>query len=189
MELIKLFPTPVLVDTISVSEYSSILNEVLPHKEKIYENLEDYVWKDNVESSISKIDNIIAEFNWPILKEIIDLRVKEFLSCHKFYKNKNYELNASWINITQHNGYQGLHVHGGDFSTISGVIYLDVPPGDLGNIFFMLGPREDTFYGSSEIKPENGKIIIFPGFFPHGVLPNKTNTKRVSLSFNYEKIK
>ena len=32
--------------------------------------------------------------------------------------------------------------------------------------------------------PQVGKLVLFPGWLPHGIMTNTTDNKRVSLSFN-----
>jgi hypothetical protein len=38
--------------------------------------------------------------------------------------------------------------------------------------------------GSEEIPPQAGKLLLFPPWLPHGVLPYKGERLRISLAFN-----
>jgi hypothetical protein len=82
-----------------------------------------------------------------------------------------------WFNIAKPNEKTGLHDHA-HLSKLSAVTYLQAEP-DSGNLYF----REE---GSADlsIKPEIGKIIIFPPHLRHGVKQNCSSSDRISFAFN-----
>ena len=105
----------------------------------------------------------------------------------------------SWAMINNKGDFNQLHNH--LFSTdtlrvdLSGVYYVKVPDGDVGNIAFRdprPGINGNTFIHSRyngglewEYRfPKEGLMYIFPSFLDHMVLPNKTDEDRISISFN-----
>ena len=75
------------------------------------------------------------------------------------------------------------HVHAQ--SAISGVYYVRVPPqaGDLklqDPRGFPMFPFERSHY----ISPEEGDLVLFPGWLPHAVLPTMGDEPRIAIAFN-----
>ena len=79
---------------------------------------------------------------------------------------------------------------------LSGVYYVDVPP-ESGNIVFIddnphaayqppLFPGAENYLGgrSLEIDAKEGTMLIFPSWLDHKVLRNRSDRRRMSLSFN-----
>jgi len=107
----------------------------------------------------------------------------------------NIHLTHSWV-VSQYAGeYNPWHHHSGDFSA---VIFLKLPPKmheeweeewkdhypSNGLLEFMfgenLGFRSDTL----KVKPEVGKLLMFPSWLKHFVYPFKSEGERRSMSFN-----
>ncbi len=94
-----------------------------------------------------------------------------------------------WFNDNWENAYNKTHVH--PDSDWSGVYYIEVPEGDCGQLTFY-DPRPaaqmagEEFQQTVKVQPEEGKIVIFPSWLPHGVEPNLTEGRRISVSFNLE---
>lgn len=100
-----------------------------------------------------------------------------------------------WININRKFNTNSVHIH--DNSFISGAFYLKAMPGQ-GNIVFYKNYSQDypiasaakiqqyTQINNSAITftPETAKLIMFPGWLPHGVEHNDTDEDRISISFN-----
>ena len=82
-----------------------------------------------------------------------------------------------WYNINGYDCYNKLHLHNVE-KGYSGVFYIDVPDKDMGNLYFEDG---------TEYKPIPNRLILFPTDLKHGVKPNQSNQKRISMSFNYLK--
>ena len=94
----------------------------------------------------------------------------------------------SWFSKFEKGNYAHIHHHG--HHDISGVYYYKTN-GEDGKIFFETpNPFLDTqlcyrSYGETwEHKPQEGKILLFPGWLRHGVQTNETDNTRISLSFN-----
>lgn len=117
----------------------------------------------------------------------------------------NVRFNQSWFHITNDGGFHDAHIHGN--CSWCGIYYLasgevdDVPPGgteaagnginrfyspiqtggglrDFGNAY--LGR------GYVDIRPTDGRLVLFPSYLLHSALPYRGATDRIILSFNSE---
>lgn len=100
-----------------------------------------------------------------------------------------------WFNINHKNHTNAVHTH--DNSFISGVFYLKAKPGQ-GNINFYKSYSQDFITASQapigkftslsasamSFVPQTQKLILFPGWLPHGVERNELDEDRISISFN-----
>ena len=102
-----------------------------------------------------------------------------------------------WYNVNTPNSYNMPHTHPN--CLMSGVFYIKVPE-NSGNIVFtrpeieslelshfnngtnITNPYTNTSYS---IKPQKGKLILFPSYLSHYVEQNKSNEDRISISFNF----
>ncbi|WP_111640297.1 2OG-Fe(II) oxygenase family protein [Marinimicrobium alkaliphilum] len=86
-------------------------------------------------------------------------------------------------------------VHNHPNAWFSGVYYAKVPDDNqkAGSICFrdpiLARTYSRSFYRSSQseiccLPPEEGLMVIFPGWFEHSVRPNQTDDDRVAISFN-----
>lgn len=136
---------------------------------------------------------------YPEMKELEDKILEQTWQCYRDY-GYNQEagfpvLENLWFNINMKGHTNSVHIH--DNSFISGAYYLKATP-EQGNITFYKSFYQDyitasqapiveyTPINSSAItfQPETSKLVLFPGFLPHGVERNNTDEERISLSFN-----
>lgn len=118
-------------------------------------------------------------------------------AARQFWDLQRFEplMTFMWCNVNGKNSYHAEHLH--PFSHISGVFYVSCAP-DSGDISFK-DPRPGRMmvpppvaHSSPEnsmvikIRPEDGKLLMFPSFLEHSVAQNPTDTERVSVSFNFE---
>ena len=105
-----------------------------------------------------------------------------------------------WANINRKNSLNMTHVHPGCF--LSGVYYVSADPElDQGcisfrrnydwvmhhrNYFNNLKGKECPAFLEEYVSlpPRTGALLLFPSTLPHNVDPNKSDTDRVSISFN-----
>ena len=107
----------------------------------------------------------------------------------------NIHMAHSWV-VSQYAGeYNPWHHHSGDFSS---VIYLKLPPKmneeikedwkdhypANGLIEFMFGENLGFRSDILKVKPEVGKLLMFPSWLKHFVYPFKSEGERRSMSFN-----
>lgn len=98
------------------------------------------------------------------------------------------KLDSLWVNLLRGRGHHSAHIH--PYSTISGTVYVEVPPGS-GAIRFedprlplmMAAPqRPDTFVA---IQPRSGLLLMWESWLRHEVLPGSGRSERLSISFNF----
>lgn len=83
-----------------------------------------------------------------------------------------------WFNVAAEGEMTGLHDHA-HLATLSGVLYLQAQEECCGDLYFRKEGLADLI-----IKPEVGKMVIFPPFLRHGVHPNLSVNERISFAFN-----
>lgn len=85
-----------------------------------------------------------------------------------------------WFNIAKPGESTGWHDHKNN-ATLSGVYYLDVPK-NSGDIKFREKNKEA--YNECSLSSKTGKMILFDSKLDHSVSINKSQSSRISLSFN-----
>jgi uncharacterized protein (TIGR02466 family) len=104
-----------------------------------------------------------------------------------------FEITGCWGNINPKGGMNSSHTHPNNF--LSGVYYVALPEG-TGQIVFtdprpqagvMIPPtaRYNKFVGNKiTLDAKEGRLLLFPGWLLHSVPVNRSETERVSISFN-----
>lgn len=101
-----------------------------------------------------------------------------------------------WVNVSPAGSYHSPHSHPGAFW--SGVYYVDVPgrsdPQSRSGAIEFLSPRGSSpdwsmlpsaMTGDSfSVQPEEGMILLFPGYVQHWVHPHAGERDRVCVAFN-----
>jgi len=185
---VNLFATPIYHNTISdngiKNEIDSIIDDVkLEYREEWGQT--HYI-STNFSSNISS--NALDEYNLMELKKNIHKNLIEYLKVLNYpISNLKYDT-ESWFSLFEKGNYAHIHSHG--TADISGVYYYKTNKKD-GDIFFEPPlsqlKQSKLFYNHSAswpLTPEEGKLIIFPGWLNHGVKTNTTESERISLSFN-----
>jgi uncharacterized protein (TIGR02466 family) len=148
-------------------------------------------WNDGVKTNIKARFNTISDFQMNNLAAYIEFHVRKYVSIIDAWEPMPTKLAHSWINIIDEHNNQDWHQH--QDALISGTYYYQTS-GDDGDIVFRtpnqfvelemfpLGSAVNKFYN---VKPKVGKIVLFPGWLTHKVEENKSDSKRISISFNY----
>lgn len=134
------------------------------------------------------------------LKEILLNNVNDYilgnLGCNEHYdsiKPDQIKLRG-WSIVMDSQGYQLSHIH--PSAWLSGVCYLQLPSvidecdDHQGWLEFGTYPEDYSQHCEPEsylIKPEVGKLILFPSYFWHRTIPYSSDTKRISLAFDIVK--
>ena len=100
----------------------------------------------------------------------------------------------AWVNISPPGASNKIHWHSNSY--LSGVYYISLKAPECGSIFFR-DPRvasrmltypavRETDFTASEVrmKPEEGRMYIFPSWMEHGVEVNESDQDRISIAFN-----
>jgi uncharacterized protein (TIGR02466 family) len=131
----------------------------------------------------------------PLVDQLYD-RLNQLHIMQGFSSEYRQELQNAWMNINHtHNTFQ-IHQHPDSF--FSAVYYVagDETCGDLEFVTpihahgHVINPTKHVSnfnaYNSSiwVVKPQAGKLVIFPSWLMHYVRPNYTNKDRISIAFN-----
>ncbi len=147
------------------------------------------IWHGNVWQSE---DNLHTD---PKFRQFCELAMAACVDVLKFLKMRfeGVVLTGCWANMYRESGVGPYHTHPNNY--LSGVYYIDAPK-DCGQLKF-IDPRpqaalitptpiEPTEYnsGSLFLDAKEGKMVVFPSWLPHTVLPNKSSGIRTSMAFN-----
>jgi uncharacterized protein (TIGR02466 family) len=104
-------------------------------------------------------------------------------------------LDNVWININNKNNYNEKHVH--PVSAFSGVFYVCANE-NSGNIKFSVASSIEHYpvsltnpkiiHNSVELAPQPGKLLLFPSWLHHEVLPSHDEETRISIAFNTQQV-
>ena len=153
--------------------------------------------KDYSSKLASQINNEVLFSNDFVKKHIhqdLIRLIKKFLIKENIKKIKDIKILNFWV-VRQFKGeYNPIHYHQGD---ISGVGYIKIPKFIFSNrkvkykknltngtIDFINGQKAFLSNCIHNIKPEVGKLIIFPNYLMHTVYPFNVEGERRSFSFN-----
>lgn len=181
----NLFPIPIyhsIVDNIQEieAEYQSKKDQMI-----FYDAVRDWGKTHKLTTQTFK-DNIIDELEMNVIKKTIHENLCVYCQVLGF-EMTDYQM-TSWVTSFDKGEY--AHVHNHADADISGCYYYKTI-GDDGNIFFNSPVQTSTslcYKGLSSDwfhRPIVGKMLMFPGWLPHGVRTNETDFNRRSLAFNF----
>ena len=145
-----------------------------------------------VEEFVKIDDEILNEIKKVKLKKddnIPDMNLTSYyndnLSFNNFIKNKlsdilkkyNLSLKSSWVQKYKKNNYHGLHTHNVLHKSFVWFIQGDKNSSPL--YFYDVGYPVVNTNQSIKINFVPGTLVIFPGFIPHEVRPNKNNNRLI----------
>ena len=103
------------------------------------------------------------------------------------------KLSHYWFNING-KGHSN-HRHDHFDSKLSGVLYIDIPEKDMGDITFHRDDNAEFFITDykdrnnitaieANYTPQTGQLLMFPSWVKHEVKRNRSDKLRISMSFN-----
>ena len=148
------------------------------------------MWSDSVQTSFTYSENNCFLEKCPNLTSLIYNSILEYLKVFNFEHDSKVWIKESWVNVTERGQFQNYHIH--SLYDIFWVFYHETTGDpDEGNIVFKspspMTMNSRLFYNEPNqvyYAPVKGRLILFPSFLEHAVLPNKTDNKRISISFN-----
>ena len=181
MQLHSLFPTPVAIfdigRTLDKTELDFFYNQEVRRS----------MW--NTTSVDSNVLNNSCIYN---IKTFIEDSINNFFnSIYSPSTVCSLRITQSWINYTEPGEHHHRHDHPNSF--LSGVFYVNAERDKDSICFFKrdfnqisINPINFNLFNSDvwELPAETGKLILFPSSLSHMVEPTKSNTTRISLSFN-----
>jgi uncharacterized protein (TIGR02466 family) len=140
----------------------------------------------------------ILEHDYHITDDFIKIVEEYSAKCindYGFLNTTSLKMTNLWISANSNGGFNQIHNHAGAF--ISGTFYIKVPK-NAGEIVFYKNHYEEyattgvapivqhTAISASTCRyePREGRLILFPGYLQHAVMPTQGDDERISLSFN-----
>lgn len=192
MTLETWFPTPIFYSDAPELIKQNIVQEYFSKEQKVLKILEGDTWGDNVTTTYHAHKNIIETLELDCLKNYILSAAQEFYK-YLFASNKQLKIDNSWANYFYLGQYQDRHTHLPN-PCISGVYYIKTngqdgnyvlhPPEVAMEAMYECRERTNLTLSTVEYAPKEGRIILFPSWVPHSVRANKTDSTRISFSFN-----
>jgi hypothetical protein len=164
--------------------YSGYLKTIL--SKKLTKKLKDLCLNNN--KSIDEWDSYdFYEWNTPEIQELNTIQVnmtKEYMKTFNGTKNSDSFSFNGWVNIREDTSWHRPHIHNGTALIFN--LYVSVP--ECTTVSFM---NPDTIHGTlgndmriHTIKPDEGTMILTPGWWLHWTDPTFKNKKRISMSSN-----
>lgn len=192
------FPKQFIIsDDIYYPSYKDQLIEFCYEQQKLNPDGEHY---SNVGGWQSDVDVFFKgeEYKYKFFKHRLFENIKECLNNHyMLHEDCDFYVDRMWINISKHNDYNADHTH--PWSHFVGVFYVKTAD-DCGNISVSPNAHandyQELLYRKEEICnqhlmhptvdfiPKEGRLLLFPSSLSHLVRMNKSNSDRISISFD-----
>lgn len=169
-------------------------NEIQCFTNSIYVDDHSLDHEQPTKIATTREENIISSYRLVDLETHILDTVKSYMfDFLKINDNIALFIKKSWLVKSKPGGFGRMHSHPN--SILSGVLYYSTPV-NCGNLLLhdknsnfgtiLFGSSESNFFNSRivSIKPETGKMVIFPSNMLHEVGMNNSNSDRISLSFD-----
>ena len=185
MPVQNVYPTPIYYSV--VNNFDVIQEEIKESLVKTSLEMKEGWGNTHYLSTTNFQDNYIFDHNLSNFFGEIVTHVKEYckeIGC----SSSSFEIYQSWVSLFKKGNYGHIHNHGS--SDMSGVYYhkTNGKDGDIffepANPFLQTSDCYRNLSGRFVHPPEEGKIILFPGWMKHGILTNTTDNTRISISFN-----
>ncbi|WP_340692152.1 TIGR02466 family protein [Hyphomonas sp.] len=152
-----------------------------------YDGYTSYASLDDLPERFPEVAELLAFLDAEAAKFARDL--------HWDMQDQALELNGLWVNILGESGSHSGHIHPG--SVISGTYYVSIPEGAgqlkfedprLGLMMAAPQPLDDAPETARRFvyaNPNQGHAMFWESWLRHEVMPNRSETPRLSISFNY----
>jgi len=189
------FPTPVYNNKIRGSVFDEVQEEIGNSLSKVDFKFNDNFGETHLLSDPTFLENYIEKHSLDSLLSVINQNVEQYMINignipieNSDTQKLKYRIASSWIALFKPGHYGHVHDHG--ITDISGVYYYKTNGKD-GNIYFE-SPNSNLVSSvpfnhlSNPVTydPEEGGLLLFPGWLKHGIKKNTTDDTRISLSFN-----
>ena len=191
MEIVTLFPTTIYKNNI-INDFTEDCIDNLRGQEYVRTTADNgWITKKHDFHNDDKYADLFGAIDYHVnyfAKEILKIKDDIDLVCM-----------SSWVTMNSGSDYAQDHIHAS--SMISGVLYLDAPPGSApinfhGDLykkntfgtFFPIQYSEYNQFNSNtyRVDVESGIIVLFPSNLRHSVRPNSDSSiKRYAMSFDY----
>lgn len=190
MNLDVYFPTPIWWDDISINN----------------KEIEELCYRLQSESDGRQVSNVggwqshdFAPDTHPELKLLVETIYNSSKFCLSTYGFKEgsckLTIGNMWININKEQNVNMVHTHGSAF--LSGTYYVKVNRQSAPIMFYKnfaddfavtaVAPVErhtQLSASTATYPPRIGRLLMFPAWLPHSVMPGETSDDRISIAFN-----
>ena len=160
-----------------------LLELVYQTKEQVASGGKGWISNQTYNTSDNQFD-ICKDKRFDELNNWVRQQVEDYKRLIKL--NLTIDDGTGWFNVYTKGDYQETHQHIGSF--ISCVYFLKARQ-DGASIYFR-PPYYDTHTNQSSIKhkAEEGKLLMFRSFIPHGVGKHDSDEDRITLAYNFNEI-
>lgn len=184
------FPTAIGIATLDISNNKEIESEVLKGIEMVRES-QEVEWRCNTLSTLSSDYDLLK--HPAIYKELIETVANKVLLFAKEFgiTDNALELIDVWANVSERGSFQEYHIH--PYSHFAATYYVTAPlnsgaivlrkPGEMYPL-----PYVDNYlqHSTVEYEPIVGRLIMFRSNIEHMVEINKSDSERISVTFNFK---
>jgi|TARA_R100001460_G_scaffold4304_5_gene12300 hypothetical protein len=151
-----------------IEEYIEIKKDVLKKIKQVSLKKDKHNPEMNLNSYYEAMDNTDESI---VFKEFINKQLKDIFEKH------NLKLKNCWVQKYLKNSYHSLHVHDSDEKSF--VWFIEGNEKSSPTVFYDVGFPYINTNQSISFKFIPGTLLIFPGFLPHEVRPNKNNNRLI----------
>jgi len=192
MHLNSAFPTPIyetlLQDEVVEQQFKLVVDDLKSKNEFALNLTTECQYLSDPTFSKSLFDSYdLSRFKMYLeyhIKQYVKMVVPTYVTNRKY----DFDIETSWLTLNKKGHYSHLHHHAD--ADISGVYYVKTNGND-GELIFENPNRLittsyllNTWQESMHYVPQEGKLILFPGWLIHRVNKNETDNERISFSFN-----
>ena len=160
-----------------------LLELVYQTKEQVASGGKGWISNQTYNTSDNQFD-ICKDKRFDELNNWVRQQVEDYKRLIKL--NLTIDDGTGWFNVYTKGDYQETHQHIGSF--ISCVYFLKARQ-DGANLYFK-PPYYDTHLDVPYVKhkAEEGKLVMFRSFIPHGVEKHNSDENRITLAYNFDEI-
>lgn len=151
-----------------IEEYIEIKKDVLKKIKQVSLKKDKHDPEMNLNSYYEAMNNTDESL---VFKEFINKQLKDIFEKH------NLKLKNCWVQKYLKNSYHSLHVHDSDEKSF--VWFIEGNEKSSPTVFYDVGFPYINTNQSISFKFIPGTLLIFPGFLPHEVRPNKNNNRLI----------
>lgn len=147
-------------------------NNHIPLKKEICRHLDEY---PDCQDKSTNVKATMTE--WNITSPQIEI-LKNYTidnSSKLLWSGVVPNIDTFWASIYRKNEYTVLHDH---LPYLLSFVYFLKSKSYYSSLYFQ------TNFGKKRIRPKEGRLVIFPSYLKHGVLPHKYNDTRITLAGN-----
>lgn len=194
--LIRVFDLPVPAAYDDIGAFNTKLCSVLDKMHIFTRHPADQTLRGGVQTAGNLFDS--AEPEIKALVDALKVCVEEYIEGlpydlnHPLFARRSdqFEFSASWSVRLGQSGFHQMHIH--PLGWISSAYYVQVPnevalsSTDAGGLKFGEPDIDigDAGVARRRIRPEAGKLILFPSYMWHGTIPFDSNEPRVTVAFD-----